>query len=53
METADTLSLLDYWPVGVLALVLAFVVVGVTRGLRRPPDGSKNKSNIGGGPGGD
>ena len=53
METAEPLTLLDYWPLGALALILVFVVVGVARGLRRPPDGSKNKSNIGGGPNAD
>lgn len=53
MEPAHDLTLLDYWPIGALALVLVFVVIGVARGLRRPADGSKNKPNIGGGPGGD
>lgn len=53
METPGDLNLMDYWPIGVLALILVVVIIGVARGLSRAPDGSKNKSNIGGGPGGD
>ncbi|WP_298972410.1 hypothetical protein [uncultured Roseobacter sp.] len=36
-----------------LGLMIFCVVLIVLRGLRRKPDGSNNKSDIGGGPGSD
>ncbi|WP_166486108.1 hypothetical protein [Jannaschia sp. CCS1] len=53
MEPTNPLTLLDYWPLFALGALALLAVVVVFRGIRRPPDGSKNKSNIGGGPGGD
>lgn len=44
---------LDFWPLYTFGLLVVFAIVVVLRGMRRKPDGSKNKPNIGGGPGAD
>ena len=48
MRDASDLTLIDYWPLGVLALLAVFCVAVVFRGLRRPGDSSNNQSSGGG-----
>lgn len=48
MEPENARTLIDYWPVFVLVALAIVAIIGVTRGLKRPGDGSKNKSGGGG-----
>lgn len=48
MNNAETMTLLDFWPIFALAALAIFAIVVVFRGLRRRPDSSKNRSGGGG-----
>lgn len=48
MEPETTRTIFDYWPLFALGVLALFAIVGVTRGLKRPADSSKNNPGGGG-----